>query len=77
MRIRWAIPLPGPFYITGGGRGRGGWGCLPWLAAAVVLGYVDWWAGRWWWAVLAGAGAVVAAAAVIRRPRRPGGTRPW
>jgi hypothetical protein len=61
MRIRWHIPLPGPFVLTGGGRGGG---CLPWLAAAVLLGLAD----EYPW-LLAVAAVLAAVAAVLARRR--------
>jgi hypothetical protein len=59
MRIRWHVPLPGPFTVTGGRTRRRGPGCLPWLAVALMLGLAD----EYPWLLIVA--AVLAVAAVL------------
>lgn len=65
MRIRWALPLPGPFVITSGGRRRRRHaGCLSWFAAVVAVVAL---AEEYSWAACA---VGIVAALLLVRPRR-------
>ena len=60
MRIRFGIPLPGPFYLSSGGKGSGS-GCAMLLGAGLVIGF----AIEYPWLIAVAAGLIIVPGVVL------------